>query len=73
MSGIETLFYFVIGFAIFSYGADKLDSKIVIVLAIIAIIGLYVAGPHTFLFGMILATGWSLLNTGVERIFPILN
>ena len=63
----------VIGFAIFSYGADKLDSKIVIVLAIIAIIGLYVAGPHTFLFGMILATGWSLLNTGVERIFPTLN
>tara|TARA_X000000368_G_scaffold239942_1_gene189447 strand:+ start:427 stop:615 length:189 start_codon:yes stop_codon:yes gene_type:complete len=61
------------GFAIFSYGAGKLDSKIVILLAIIAITGLYIAGPHTFLFGMTLATGWSLLNTGVERIFPTLN
>jgi len=73
LSGIETLFYFVMGFAIFSYGAGKLDSKIVILLAIIAITGLYIAGPHTFLFGMTLATGWSLLNTGVERIFPTLN
>tara|TARA_B100001029_G_scaffold179127_1_gene187614 strand:+ start:909 stop:1130 length:222 start_codon:yes stop_codon:yes gene_type:complete len=73
LSGIETLLYFLIGFAIFSYGAGKLDSKIVIVLAIIAIIGLHIEGPNTFLFGMILATGWSLLNTGVERIFPTLN
>ena len=73
MSGIETLFYFVMGFSIFSYGAGKLDSKIVIGFAIIAIVGLYIMGPHTFLFGMILATGWSLLNMGVERIFPTLN
>ena len=73
MSGIETLLYFVIGFAIFNYGAGKFDSKIVIVLAIIAIIGLHIEGPHTFLFGLILATGWSLLNTSIERIFPSLN
>ena len=73
MSGIDHLLYFVMGFAIFIYGAGKLDSKVVIGLAVIAIIGLYIAGPHTFLFGMILATGWCLLNTGVERIFPTLN
>jgi len=73
LSGIETLLYFVMGFTIFSYGAGKLESKVVIVLAIIAIIGLYLVGPHTFLFGMILATGWCLLNIGVERVFPTLN
>ena len=50
-----------------------MDSKLVFGLAIIAVIGLYIAGPQPFLFGMILATGWSLLNMGVERIFPILD
>jgi|TARA_B100001741_G_scaffold272335_1_gene240869 hypothetical protein len=73
LSGISILLHFVIGFTIFSYGSGKMDSKLVFGLAIIAVIGLYIAGPHPFLFGMILATGWCLLNMGVERIFPILD
>lgn len=73
MSGISILLHFVIGFTIFSYGSGKIDSKLVFGLAIIAVIGLYIAGPQPFLFGMILATGWSLLNMGVERVFPILD
>ena len=47
-----------------------MDYKLVLGLAIFAAIGLYIAGPHPFLFGMILATGWCVLNTGVEKIFP---
>ncbi|MEC9120579.1 MAG: hypothetical protein VYC33_04590 [Candidatus Thermoplasmatota archaeon] len=50
-----------------------MDSKLVLGLAIIAAIGLYIAGPSPFLFGMILATGWCLLNLGIERIFPIVD
>lgn len=73
MSGISILLYFVIGFTICSYGSSKMDSKFVLGLVIIAASGLYIVGPQPFLFGMVLATGWSLLNTGVERIFPILD
>ena len=70
MSGISILLHFVIGFTIFSYGSGKMDSKLVLGLAIIALIGLYIAGPNPFLFGMTLATGWCLLNMGIERFFP---
>tara|TARA_Y100000766_G_C18651706_1_gene480786 strand:- start:395 stop:610 length:216 start_codon:yes stop_codon:yes gene_type:complete len=70
LSGISILLHFVIGFTIFSYGSGRMDSKLVLGLAIIALIGLYIAGPHPFLFGMTLATGWCLLNMGVERFFP---
>jgi len=42
-------------------------------LAVLATIGLYLLGPNPFLFGMILATGWYLLNMGVEKFFPIID
>jgi len=73
LSGISILLHFVIGFTIFSFGSGKMDYKLVLGLVIFAAIGLYIAGPHPFLFGMILATGWCFLNTGVERIFPIVD
>ncbi|MAC96924.1 MAG: hypothetical protein CL971_00515 [Euryarchaeota archaeon] len=73
LTGISLLAYFLTGFAIFSYSCAKLDSKLVLGLAVLATIGLYLLGPNPFLFGMILATGWYLLNMGVEKFFPIID
>ena len=73
MSEIITLSKFVIGFATFMFASGWLDNKVVLGLVLVSALGLYIVGPDTFLFGMILATGWRLLNIGVERIFPIEN
>ena len=73
MSGIITLASFIVGFTIFMFGSRKLNTKVALGLVIVAAVGLYMIVPHPFLFGMILATGWCLLNLGVDWIFPLEN
>ena len=77
MSGISILLHFVIGFTIFSFGSGKMDYKLVLGLAIFAAIGLYIAGPHPFLFGMmfgdmghgsVLAAVGIILTMGNDRL-----
>ena len=68
-----TLGYFLAGFIIFLYGSNPVDTMVVFVFAIFSAIGLYILGPNPFLFGMILSTGWCLLNVVVEKAFPIEN
>ena len=55
------------------FGSRKLNTKVALGLVIVAAVGLYLIGPHPFLFGMILATGWCLLNLGEDCIFPLEN
>ena len=73
MSDVMTLGYFLAGFIIFLYGSNLVDTMVVCVFAIFSAIGLYIFGPNPFLFGMILSTGWCLLNVVIEKAFPIEN
>jgi hypothetical protein len=57
--------------ALFTAGTQRIETRISGVFLILAAVGLFIVGPNPFLFGMFLATGWAVLNHGVEKIFPV--
>jgi len=71
VSGAAVLGAFVLGLALFSVCARRIEARISGVFLILAAVGLFMVGPNPFLFGMFLATGWVVLNHGVEQIFPV--
>jgi hypothetical protein len=71
VSGAATLGAFVLGLALFTICARRIEPRISGVFLILAAVGLFMFGPNPFLFGMFLATGWAVLTHGVENIFPV--
>ena len=71
MSGAATLGAFVLGLALFTICARRIEPRISGVFLILAAVGLFMVGPNSFLFGMFLATGWAVLTHVVEKIFPV--
>ena len=71
MSGAATLGAFVLGLALFTICARRIEPRISGVFLILAAVGLFMVGPNPFLFGMFLATGWGVLTHVVEKIFPV--
>ena len=71
MSGAATLGAFVLGLALFTICARRIEPIISGVFLILAAVGLFMVGPNPFLFGMFLATGWAVLTHVVEKIFPV--
>lgn len=71
MSGAATLGAFVLGLALFTICARRIEPRISGVFLILAAVGLFMIGPNPFLFGMFLATGWAVLTHVVEKIFPV--
>jgi len=71
MAGVEALVAFLAGIVLFTIGSRRLDERLVLGLLIAAGVGLYLVGPNPFLFGMFLASGWSVLSLGVDRAFPV--
>lgn len=71
MSGVESLVAFLAGIVLFTIGSKRLDERLVFGLLVVAGVGLYFVGPNPFLFGMFLASGWSVLSFAVDRAFPV--
>ena len=71
MSGAATLGAFVLGLALFTICARRIEPRISGAFLILAAVGLFMIGPNPFLFGMFLATGWAVLTHVVEKIFPV--
>ena len=71
MSGSAALGAFVLGLALFTVGARRIETRISGAFLILAAVGLFMVGPNPFLFGMFLATGWAVLTNVVEKIFPV--
>ncbi len=71
MSGSAALGAFVLGLALFTVGARRIETRISGAFLILAAVGLFMVGPNPFLFGMFLATGWAVLTDGVEKVFPV--
>jgi len=71
VSGSAALGAFVLGLALFTVGARRIETRISGAFLILAAVGLFMVGPNPFLFGMFLATGWAVLTDGVEKVFPV--
>ena len=71
MSGSAALGAFVLGLALFTVGARRIETRISGAFLILAAVGLFMVGPNPFLFGMFLETGWAVLTEGVEKVFPV--